>query len=128
MSTSDFIPPEDLLATFEDVDGWKAITLWSGERRICDPCWKWSEEARFAHWTGGYDSFVEPNLCRMHHRRYLRGTNWDEPLRSAPGRPRVNDGSCALDNCDGESFSSGLCKRHYQKDYRASKRAQRERV
>ena len=124
---SDIIDPVDLILVFEDFDGHKAVTLESAERRICDPCWKWSGVARLASWTGGaLDRVVEPNLCQAHRRRFLRGSEWDGPLQEEAGRPREQEGVCALEDCGERKFSRGLCRRHYQKDYRSKRRAEEE--
>ena len=118
---SDIIDPADLLLVFDDVDGPKAITLMSGERSVCEPCWKWSEEARYSVTRDSLG--LEPQLCRAHYQRKRRGGEWDSPL-GTPGRPRVNDGECALVDCEEDAYAKGLCETHYRKDYRARRRSQ----
>ena len=118
------VPDEDVLTVFEDFDGMKAVTLFSGERRICDPCWRWSEEVRFAARAADVWEMT-PNLCRSHLRRFVAGSEWDVPL-GGKGRPRAVDYECSADACLEKVVARGLCRRHYQAAWRKGRNASEE--
>jgi len=54
------------------------------------------------------------DLCVTHYNRFRRGAIVDTPIRRAHG----SYGFCRAPDCDLAAGSSGLCKMHYQDEYR----------
>lgn len=116
------IDPDDIIL---DIDLGFGPEVWlsgGGSVSVCGPCLEHDGRHRRAVSTGAKAmDFASPNLCGTHYSAFNAGGVWDRGLGEA-GRPRVNDGVCALDGCGVESFARGLCRSHYQKDYRAKAR------
>lgn len=117
------IDPEDIIF---DMDLGFGPEVWFADGRmvsVCGPCLEHDGRFRRAAFTGAKAlDLSAPNLCKTHYQAYRKDRDWDRPLHTTPGRPRVMEAHCALVGCGGDTVARGLCRKHYQKDYRAKRK------